>query len=305
MNEDDAHRLIGPTIDGFVQFLAIERRLAQNTLQAYLRDLGKFADYCERQKIKHLADVRDEHLRGFLVQLHEKGYKGKSVARFLVTIRSWLAHCCRNGWLDRNPGKTVESPRPLQKLPHVLSVDLVDQLLAQPLESEGISGMRDRAMLHVMYACGLRVSELVSLELSQLNLDGGYLRTVGKGSKERVVPMGQVAVTALLRYLAEARPQFMRPHTDEALFLSRNGRRLTRQDGWRLIKSCARRAGIRKSISPHTLRHSFATHLLERGADLRSVQVMLGHADIATTQIYTHLSRAHITEMYKKFHPRA
>lgn len=296
---------LNEAIDGFVQFLAVERRLAANTLAAYTRDLGKFTGFCERQQVRLLSAVREAHVRGFLVRLHEEGYRGRTIARMRVTIRSWLAHACREEWLEQNPAKLVEAPRPMHTLPHVLSMEQVDQLLAQPLEGDGPAGVRAMAMLHLFYASGLRVSELINLDLSQLNLDGGYLRTIGKGSKERIVPMGQAAITALHRYLREVRPRFARPTSGEALFLSRNGRRLTRQDGWRLIKLCARRAGIRKNVTPHTLRHSFATHLLERGADLRAVQVMLGHADIATTQIYTHLSRAHVTAMYKKFHPRA
>lgn len=292
-------------VDGFLKYLAVERRVSRNTLAAYANDCNKFADFCGARRATRLGDLREAHVRGFLVHLHEAGFRGRTIARILVTIRSWLAHCCREGWCDHNPARLVESPRPIQKLPQVLSPEHVDQLLAQPADGRGAMVQRDTAILQLLYASGLRVSELVHLDCSQLNLDGGYLRAFGKGAKERMVPMGRVAMQALQRYLTDLRPRLARPNSGEAVFLSRTGRRLTRQDGWRLIKGYARRAGIRKPISPHTLRHSFATHLLERGADLRSVQVMLGHADIATTQIYTHLSRTHLTEMYKKFHPRA
>lgn len=296
---------IAQAIDSFIQFLAIERRLAKNTLLAYSHDLRQFADHCERQRATLLPHISEAHIRLFLVGLHERGFHGRSIARILVTIRSWLNHCCREKWLEKSPARLVESPRPMKKLPHVLSMEQVDQLLQRPTTEFAGTALRDIAMMQLLYASGLRVSELVGLDLSQLNLDGGYLRTIGKGSKERVVPMGRAAMAAVQQYLNEMRPRLERPHSGEVLFLSRTGRRLTRQDGWRLIKTYARRAGIRKHVSPHTLRHSFATHLLERGADLRSVQVMLGHADIATTQVYTHLSRAHVQEMYKKFHPRA
>lgn len=295
----------GEAIDRFLRYLAVERGLSRNTLTAYAQDLNHFVEHCARAKITTLAACRETHVRAFLIRLHEEGYHGPSIRRRLVTIKSWYKFCCREKWIDQNPAKLIESPRPIKKLPHVLRIDQVDQLLQRPTEGTTDYPERDHAMLQVMYASGLRVSELVDLDLSQLNLDGGYLRTIGKGSKERVVPMGSVAQAALLHYLAACRPKIARPCSGEALFVSRTGHRLTRQDGWRLIKTYARRAGIRANIFPHTLRHSFATHLLERGADLRSVQVMLGHADISTTQIYTHLSRAHVTEMYKKFHPRA
>ncbi|MBI2346701.1 MAG: site-specific tyrosine recombinase XerD [Deltaproteobacteria bacterium] len=300
-----AQRELCEAADRYLQYLAVERRLAPNTLAAYGRDCGKFIHWCDKRRVGRLAAVREEHLRGFLVRLHEEGYRGRTIARILIAVRSWLAHCCRERWLDSNPAKLIESPRPMKRLPQVLSADQVDQLLSRPSAGEGPTVMRDHAVLQLFYASGLRVSELVCLDLSQIDLVAGYLRTVGKGSKERIVPIGRIAIKALQCYLSDARPTLGRGRLTEAVFLSRTGRRLTRQDGWRIIKIYARGAGIRKNISPHTLRHSFATHLLERGADLRSVQVMLGHADIATTQIYTHLSRAHITAMYKKFHPRA
>ncbi|MBI4365921.1 MAG: site-specific tyrosine recombinase XerD [Deltaproteobacteria bacterium] len=296
---------LSASIDAFLQYLAVERRLAKNTLAAYARDLAAFAASTERLRIPTLAAIAEDHVRRHLAHLHERGFKGKSIARMLIAIRGWLAYCRRREWLDANPAKLIEAPRPVLRLPKVLSIEQVDRLLAQPMAGEGPAALRDHAMLQLMYASGLRVSELISLDLSQLNCDGGYLRTIGKGAKERVVPMGMAAVKAILRYLSAVRPGWVRPHTDETVFLSRNGRALSRQDGWRLIKRYARRAGITAAISPHTLRHSFATHLLERGADLRSIQVMLGHADIATTQIYTHLSRAHLQGMHKKFHPRA
>ena len=228
---------------------------------------------------------------------------GPSPNRWLSTVRSWMKFLVRERRLAEDPTKLIDSPKPFNKLPTVLSVAEVDRLLA-PCDKKDPISLRDYAIVHLFYSSGLRVSEICDLDLHHLNLDGGYLRAFGKGSKERVVPMGSVAVRELQRYLLEGRPKFQKETSDDAIFLSRTGRRLTRQDGWRCIKAAARRAGLTNKVTPHTLRHSFATHLIEGGADLRSVQVMLGHANIVTTQVYTHMSRRHLEELIRKYHPR-
>ncbi|MBI2343668.1 MAG: site-specific tyrosine recombinase XerD [Deltaproteobacteria bacterium] len=291
-------------IDRYMTYLRVERRLAPNTILSYARDLARLRRSLARQQIDDLSALTTAAIRHCMAETFDAGLSLRSMSRMLTTIRTWCRYLVAQKLLGDDPTRIIESPRLRKALPTVLSMAEVDQLLAAcPCDSPG--AIRDEAILQLFYASGLRVSELCSLELSQLNLDGGYLRVIGKGNKERVVPMGQVALQSVQRYLAEARPPLTGRRQTETLFLSRTGRPLTRQDGWRCIKATARRAGIAKPVTPHTLRHSFATHLLERGADLRAVQVMLGHSSIATTQIYTHVSRRHLVELIRKYHPRS
>ncbi len=290
-------------VDRFLEHLVVERGLAQNSLEAYRRDLTRYAAYLKGRRKQATVLDRAEVPR-YLLSLREAGLGPRSVARHLSAIRQFHRFLVREGHATDDPTAHLESPRPWRRLPTVLSSDEVERLLA-PRESTTPQAFRDRAMLEVMYASGLRVSELVGLRLADVNLAAGIVRVVGKGDKERLVPLGDVAAEALRAYLAQGRPRLERGRASPHLFLGRHGRGLTRQMFWLLLKRSVRSAGITKPVTPHTLRHSFATHLLERGADLRSVQLMLGHADISTTQLYTHLSRAHLKAIYDKYHPRA
>ncbi len=294
---------MNPLIDLFLEHLVVERGLAQNSLEAYGRDLSRYTAFLTARGQQVTTLDRAEVPR-YLLHLREAGLSPRSVARHLSAIRQFHRFMVREGHAREDPTSHLESPRPWLRLPMVMSSEEVDRLLAtgRPTTPQGI---RDRAMLEVLYASGLRVSELVGLRLADLNLAAGILRVLGKGNKERLVPLGDAAVDSLRTYLADGRPKLERRRASPHLFLGRHGRGLTRQMFWQLLKRYVRAAGITKPVTPHTLRHSFATHLLERGADLRSVQLMLGHADIGTTQIYTHLSRAHLKAIYDKHHPRA
>ena len=294
---------MGPLIDLFLEHLVVERGLAQNSLEAYRRDLARYSAHLTARG-RQVTSLDRAEVPRYLLALREAGLSPRSVARHLSSIRQFHRFLVREGHASEDPTSHLESPRPWRRLPKVLSSDEVERLLA-PGQPTTPQGLRDRAMLEVLYASGLRVSELVGLRLADLNLAGGILRVLGKGNKERLVPMGDTAVESLRVYLADGRPKLERRRASPHLFLGRHGRGLTRQMFWQLLKRYVRAAGITKPVTPHTLRHSFATHLLERGADLRSVQLMLGHADIGTTQIYTHLTRAHLKAIYDKHHPRA
>ncbi len=288
----------------FLNYLAVERGLAANTLDAYGRDLQGYLAFLEREGIPSLAEVTPVHVVGYLGHLKEQGRSPRTVARHLSAIRTFHRFLFAEGFLPGNPTEYLDSPRLKRNLPPILSVEEVERLLEAPRPGEP-TGLRDKAMLELLYATGLRVTELVRLKLSEVNLVVGYVRCLGKGSKERIVPLGTQAVHWVKRYLEEARPVLAQGRSSPYLFLGRGGKALTRQGFWKLLKAYVRAAGIGKRVSPHTLRHSFATHLLERGADLRALQLMLGHADISTTEIYTHLSRVHLKEIYDRFHPRA
>jgi integrase/recombinase XerD len=292
-----------PELDLFLEYLVVERGLRQNSLEAYHRDLARYLTYLTEHGKQSTALDRTEVSR-YLLALREAGLNPRSVARHLSAIRQYHRFLVREGRSAEDPTAHLEAPRPWQRLPGVLNSEEVDRLLA----ARGAAtpqDLRNRAMLELMYASGLRVSELVGLHLGDVDLSLGVVRVVGKGDKERLVPIGETAANSLRAYLRDARPRLEKGRPSDRLFLGRHGQGLTRQMFWQLIKRAALAAGITKTVTPHTLRHSFATHLLERGADLRSVQLMLGHADIGTTQIYTHLSRAHLKAIYDKFHPRA
>jgi integrase/recombinase XerD len=284
-------------VDRYLAYLRIERGLAQNTLEAYQRDLKM---YCAHLNGSELLSVEPAQVSGFLKFLYGQGLKARSAARALAAVRGLHRFLLLEKAVTENPTANVEAPQIFSPLPHFLNVDEVEQLLAAP-DTRTVTGLRDRAMIEVLYATGLRVSELVNLRLDGVNLDTGFIRCLGKGSKERVVPLGASASQWVAAYLKKARP----PHRSEVLFLNRKLMPLTRSEFWAILKNYAAQAGIRKNISPHTLRHSFATHLLEHGADLRAVQMMLGHSNISTTQIYTHVIRERLKEIYKSCHPRA
>ncbi len=291
-------------VDNYLNYLRVEKRLANNSLEAYARDLRTFGEFSKKIKVSKPSQVTESHILEFLVALHKKGLKAKSVARNLVALRGWFSFLINEKLIKKDPTAQIESPKTLKKLPHFLSLSEIDTML-QACDKKTARGMRDFCILQFLYATGLRVSELTALEFNHLYLDAGYLRAFGKGSKERVVPLGKEALAALKEYLQWGRPQLTKKKISDALFVSARGEALTRQRIWQLLNTIARKAGLKKKITPHMLRHSFATHLLERGADLRSVQTMLGHSDISTTQIYTHVSNTHLKNLYDKFHPRS
>lgn len=296
--------LMQDLIREFIDYLNVERGLAANTLESYSRDLQQYAFYLNATNGRNLVTASNETVERYLRHLQEQGKSPATVARRLAALKAFYGYLIQESRVERDPTADVATPKQKRSLPKVLSVQEVEKLLRQPNENTP-AGRRDRAMLEVLYASGIRVSELVALDLSDVNLDLGYLRCLGNRAKERMVPMGSVAVRSLEAYLEKGRPALVRSGDSDALFVNHHGRRLTRQGFWKIVKKYAENARIDKRITPHVLRHSFATHLLENGADLRSVQEMLGHADISTTQIYTQLAKGRLKEVYQKTHPRA
>ena len=287
----------------FLDYLSIERGLSQNTLKSYKQDLIKFIDYVTERGIGKVKDVTKRDILKYLYFLKDKGLSSNSISRNLVVIKVFYRFLVAEKFLKENVTEVLESPRIFRGIPEVLNMHEVTTILEAP-DARSLLGARDKAALELMYATGMRVSEMAGLMLGSLNLDMGFIRCTGKGGKERIIPVGKKARLALSRYLEKARPKLSRRSQDAHLFLSRLGRRISRQSFWKMFKKYARLAHIKKKITPHTLRHSFATHLLERGADLRSVQELLGHADISTTQIYTHINKARLKGIHKKYHPR-
>lgn len=291
-------------IKEFLNFLAIERGLAGNTVMSYKSDLQFFKDFCSKRGFDPLGVDGRPAVAAFLMQMKREGRSPATIARRLAALKSIYKFLIQEGRIAIDPTENLESPKKAQKLPRVLTTGEVDRLLAQPRISTP-AGLRDKAMLELLYATGIRVTELVSLEKGDINLAEGYIKCFGKGSKERIVPIGQMAVYYLEAYILRARAKLMGERHTSHIFLNRSGGKLTRQGFWKIIKKYTTRSGIKKDITPHTLRHSFATHLLENGADLRAVQELLGHSDISTTQIYTHLSGSRLKEVHRKSHPRA
>lgn len=287
-------------LTGFLNYLAVEKGVASNTLDSYRRDLTKYLRVVDRPGPD---DIRRDDIQVFLSRLSQEGISGRSIARCLTAVRGLHRYLLLDGLSTTDPTIGIETPRGWKRLPKTLSGDEVESILNQP-DTSTPQGLRDRAMLELLYATGLRVSELTGLRMRDVNLERAFVVVIGKGAKERVVPFGEVAGVLLLRYLSGARMLLLKGADSEALFLSSHRRQITRQMFWERMRVYVRKAGIRKKVSPHTLRHSFATHLLDNGADLRSVQAMLGHADIATTQIYTHVSRERLRRVHDKFHPR-
>ncbi|HEX8960637.1 MAG TPA: site-specific tyrosine recombinase XerD [Geobacteraceae bacterium] len=290
-------------LDLFLNYLQVEKGLAKNTLEAYSRDVGSYLGFLAGRGHGGFGTVRPLDVASFLQHLKDGGIGARSRARALSAVRMFHRFLMVENYCDANPTSIIEAPKTLGKLPSFLAPREVERLLAAPGDGSDIA-IRDRAMLELLYATGLRVSELVALKVREVNLDAGYLLTMGKGGKERLVPIGESGRVAVSEYVATARSAMNRSGDGECLFLSRLGTGMTRQAFWNIIKKRALEAGIVKNISPHTLRHSFATHLLENGADLRSVQIMLGHADLSTTQIYTHVTRERLKRVHEQFHPR-
>jgi integrase/recombinase XerD len=287
----------------FLGRLEIERGASHNTLLAYRRDLEGFSAFLRAERLA-ISEAGPEALTRYLSDLRRRGLGSRSVARHLSAVRGLYRHLLETGAAVRDPTEHLDGPRPPRRLPRTLSTDDVAALIETP-DVARADGLRDRALLELLYAAGLRASEALALRIEDVNLSAGYVVPTGKGSRQRVVPVGAHALHWVRLYLKTARPALVKRADAGRLFVNRFGRSLSRQALWGVLKKCARRADIRATVSPHTLRHCFASHLLERGADLRSVQAMLGHADISTTQIYTHLSSRVVRDMYRRFHPRA
>jgi len=289
-------------IDLFVNNLAVERGLSANTIAAYSSDLRHFQNYLRKSGTCIWREVSRDSISGY-IQTIGPSFSPRSRARRLAALRTFFRFLLRAGLIEDNPASLVHFPKLGPQLPKALSSAQIESLLAQPDPAKPI-GQRDRAMFELLYACGLRVSELAELQLRQVVLQPGYLTVRGKGEKERIVPMGELAVESLRTYLENGRLILLKKGPVPEVFVNARGESISRQGVWKIIKSSASKAGITVNITPHMLRHSFATHLLENGADLRSLQVMLGHADIATTQIYTHVARERLREIHRKYHPR-
>ena len=291
-------------IDEFITHVTLERGQAKNTQETYRRMLGQFAGYLQCWDVQRWGGVTSKHITDYLLHQRKREMALNSILLNLAAIRVFFRFLYANRYVPSNVAETIDRPRKLRSLPKALSMSDVDRLL-EPPATEDPRSVRDHAILETLYASGLRVSELATLTLENVNFETGFLRVIGKGNKERIVPIGKTALERLRSYLDHARPKLVRSHTPSALFIGNRGRRLRRDTLWRLVAGTAKRAGITKHVSPHMLRHSFATHLLENGADLRVIQEMLGHADISTTEIYTHVDSQRLKSVHYQFHPRA
>lgn len=291
-------------LEEYINHLTVERGLAKNTLVSYRTDLNGYITFCRQHGLVTMEQAGKDTIMSYLYKMQLEGRSTATISRYLAAIKSYYRFAVNEGVIKKDPAQDLESPRPAQRLPRVLTIEEVDILLSQPPVGEP-AGLRDKAMLELLYATGLRVSELVSLDITSLNLENGFVRCYGKGSKERIIPLGEIAARYIREYLGRGRCKLEKYKKTPALFVNHRGQRLTRQGFWKIIKKYAQKAKINTDITPHTLRHSFATHLLENGADIRSVQEMLGHTDISTTQIYTHLTQKRVKEVYNRTHPRA
>jgi integrase/recombinase XerD len=290
-------------VDSYLNHLLVEKGLSQATIDAYARDLAGYVRFLRANRMTKLSETDTPAVLKYLLRLRDRGLGIRSRARHLVAIRGFYRFAVKENVLKTDPARLIELPKSGVKLPDVLSYPEIEALLSAPDESAP-KGMRDLAMLELLYAAGLRVSELVGLKVIQVNLEAGFVRVFGKGSKERVVPIGAHAREKVQTYLTYGRPLLLKEKVSPHLFVARAAKPMTRQGFWKLIKGYGAKAGIRKPITPHSIRHSFASHLLEGGADLRAVQMMLGHVDISTTQIYTHVARDHMKKMHERYHPR-
>lgn len=290
-------------IKEFMDYLSVERGLSKNTLESYGRDLNKYAKYLKKKGINDLERVRRPDIQDFMMGLKDDKLNASSIARNLVAIKIFHRYLTSQRLLKEDVTSVIETPKLWKTLPDVLDLKEVEAILENP-NTRLKQGLRDKAALELMYATGMRVSELVNLKLTDLHMEMGFVRCLGKGQKERVIPVGSKAKEALQKYIEKARPKFLKQKESKSLFLTRLGRPMSRQTFWMVIKHYVRAARIKKRVTPHTLRHSFATHLLQNGADLRIVQELLGHANISTTQIYTHINKERLKQIHQKFHPR-
>jgi len=291
-------------IGEFMNYISVERGLAKNTLLAYRRDLIKYIDYLSQKSIKTSTQVNREHVSNFMFDLKKHDMSATTICRSLAAVKMFHRFLVRENLAKEDPTTLVDTPKLWKRIPSVLTQAEIESMIAAA-SGKKVQQVRDQAILEIFYASGLRVSELADLKTTSIDYDVGFVRAVGKGSKERIIPLGKKAREALQRYLLRSRPQLLKNRKNDVLFLSRLGKKISRQSLWAVIKFYARKAKIKKTIKPHTLRHTFATHLLEHGADLRSVQEMLGHADISTTQIYTHVDKERLKSVHKQFHPRS
>jgi len=290
-------------IDDFISFLSVERGLADNTLLAYRRDLESYLSYCEHAGVQGLREVTRQHISDYVYAQKKSGLSARSICRRLAAIKTFHRFLVRENLQTEDPSSLVETPKLWKRVPEVLNQEEIDAMIMS-VKGDAWQAVRDRAILEVFYASGMRVSELANLRMDQINLELGYVRCIGKGRKERIIPLGQRAREAVRVYCGAVRGGLLKAGLSSDVFLSRLGKKMSRQSLWKVVKAYASKANIKKAIKPHTLRHTFATHLLEHGADLRAVQEMLGHADISTTQIYTHVDRERLRNIHKHYHPR-
>lgn len=293
-------------IDDFLTFLTVEKGYSKNTIEAYRNDLTQFAQFLQEQGVDDWREVRKESLTDFILDMkEEREYSSSTVARKVAAVRAFLHFLVSENLLSEDPSENLISPSVTKRLPRPISPEDIDALLAAPAAERGARGIRDKALLELLYATGMRVTEVVSLEVDDVNLASSTVRCIGKGSKERIIPLYSKAVRALEEYLEKGRLSLIKDSEEKALFVNHRGERLTRQGLWLIIKRYVKQVGISDLVTPHTLRHSFATHMLNGGADLRNVQKLLGHANISTTQVYTQVSNKHLREVYDDSHPRA
>ncbi|HHT9137025.1 MAG TPA: site-specific tyrosine recombinase XerD [Candidatus Wunengus sp. YC60] len=302
MDELKVHKL-DELIESFINYLIVECGLSKNTILGYSRDLQLFTNFLLSKKISDFNDVRPDTITSFIISEKQRGIAINSITRSIVSIRMLYRFLLSEGKLQKNPLTTIESPKLWKRLPVVIPTHKIDKLLSIPDTTTKL-GIRNKALLEILYATGARVSEATAIQMDWINLEYGYVKCRGKGSKERIVPLGTKAIEAIQNYLKVARPEIKNSQHSPYLFLSKAGKPIRRENIWKIVRNCALKAGIHERISPHKLRHSFATHLLENGADIRSVQEMLGHVNIATTQIYTHVSKQHLKAVHQQFHPR-
>jgi integrase/recombinase XerD len=290
-------------VDQYINYLVFEKGLSEKTIESYTSDLSKYLAFLKQKRIKNITQADTPIILKHLIALRDSGLGSKSCARHLITLRGFYKFLAQEKILEFDPAKLIDLPKSGLKLPDVLSVSEVNLLLNIP-DSNTLLGKRNSAMLELLYAAGLRVSELVNLKFLDVNLEACFVRVMGKGSKERIVPFGLYAKNKIDDYINNSRPLLLKNLISKHLFVARAGKPMTRQGFWKLLKQYVKQAGIKKKVTPHSLRHSFASHLLEGGADLRTVQVMLGHVDISSTQIYTHVARDHLRQIHEKYHPR-
>ncbi len=288
----------------YLNYLLIERGVAANTLESYGRDLRRFVLFAEERGITDIKKINPEEIVGYLTKIRDEGLAANSMNRSLAALRGFYKYLLREKIIEVNPLANIELAKVWMKLPDTISREEMKSILEQPGDKSD-AAIRNAAMLELLYATGVRVSELINLTMNSINWQVGFLVVMGKGSKERIVPIGKIAYDCARKYVDEVRPKLMRKRSTDVLFLNRFGDKFTRQGFWKIVVAYAKKAGLQKKVYPHTFRHSFASHLLEGGADLRTVQVMLGHSDISTTQIYTHVTRDHLKEIHKKYHPRS
>lgn len=290
-------------IEEFINYLAVERGLADNTLLAYRQDLKKYSFFLSKKGIEGIQQIKRDHITDFMYDEKKKGLSANSICRRLAAIKVFHRFLVRERIASEDPTNLIDTPRIWKRVPDVLSIVEIESMI-HAAKGRGWQAIRDKAILELFYASGMRVSELLNLKMENVNLELGYVRCTGKGRKERIIPIGKRACEAIGKYYESARKKLVKDNTILILFLSRLGKKISRQSIWKIIKNYAHKAKIKREIKPHTFRHSFATHLLEHGADLRSVQEMLGHSDISTTQIYTHVDRERLKSIHKQFHPR-